>query len=183
LSSRSRKGRAFIAGDGVKKPRGILGGYPIVADTSYAWGSLGYVATGAAGAFNGSNGADALIDLIFSLKAAYRANASFVFNRKSMAGLRKLKDGQGNYLVDLRLRDNALVEQIFGFPTLEAEGMPDIAANSYSLAFGDFKRGYTIVDRMGTRVLRDPYTSKPYVLFYTTKRVGGGVTNSRRSSC
>ena len=177
LEFAQQEGRAFIAGDGVKKPRGIIGGYPIVADANYAWGNLGYVATGASGAFASSNPADALIDLIFTLKSAYRPNGTFLFNRKTMAAIRKLKDGQGNYLVDLRLRDGALVETIFGYPALEVEGMPDIAANSISAAFGDFRRGYTVVDRVGTRVLRDPYTSKPYVLFYTTKRVGGGVSN------
>jgi HK97 family phage major capsid protein len=177
LEFAQQEGAAFINGNGVKKPRGILGGYSIVADASYAWGSLGYVATGNSGAFAASNPADSLLSLVFAIKKGYRANASIVMNRSTMAAVRKLKDGQGNYLVDLRLRDNALVETIFGFPVTEAEDMPTIAANSYSIAFGDFKRGYLIIDRQGTRVLRDPYTAKPYVLFYTTKRVGGGVQN------
>lgn len=177
LEFAQQEGRAFISGDGVAKPRGFLGGYPTVADASYAWGSIGYVATGTSGDFAGTAPADALISLVFALKSAYRPNGTFVFNRKTMAAIRKLKDGQGNYLVDLRLRDGALVETIFGYPALEVEGMPDIGANSLSIAFGDFRRGYTIVDRIGVRVLRDPYTAKPYVLFYTTKRVGGGVSN------
>jgi HK97 family phage major capsid protein len=177
LEFAQQEGAAFINGAGQKKPRGILGGYSIVANSAYAWGSLGYIASGAAGDFAATSPADALIDLVFAVKKGYRNNASTVMNRKTMAKVRKLKDGQGNYLVDLRLRDAGLVETIFGFPVIEAEDMPDVAANSYSIAFGDFRRGYLIVDRIGTRVLRDPYTAKPYVLFYTTKRVGGGVQN------
>jgi HK97 family phage major capsid protein len=177
LEFAQQEGRAFIAGDGVKKPRGFLGGYPVVADTSYAWGKIGYVPTGAAGAYAATAPADALLDLIYALKPAYRANANFVTGRKAMAATRKLKDGQGNYLVDRSIVANAMVETIFGFPVKEAVDMPDIAANSLSLALGDFKRGYLVVDRIGIRVLRDPYTSKPFILFYTTKRVGGGVKN------
>jgi HK97 family phage major capsid protein len=115
-----------------------------------------------------------LVELIYTLKSGYRQNANFVMNRKVQAAIRKMKDTTGNYLwtPPAVIGGNA---SLMGFPVLEAEHMPDVAANSRSVAFGDFARGYLIVDRIGVRVLRDPYSAKPYVLFYTTKRVGGGV--------
>lgn len=178
LEFAAQEGAAFVNGTGTKKPRGFIGGYTPAANASYAWGNPGYVATGLSADYAASAPADALIDLVFALKKGYRNNGTFVMNRKTMGRTRKLKDGQGNYLVDLRLRDNALVETMFGYPVVEAEDMPDYStASAYAVAFGDFKRGYLIVDRAGIRVLRDPYTSKPYVLFYTTKRVGGGIQN------
>ena len=157
----------------MNKPTGFLNG-PIVDETSWAWGSLGYVPTGADGALAVNDGADVLIDTIYSLKAGYRQNANFVMNRKTQAELRKLKDADGNYLwqapagADMRA-------SLMGFPVVEAEDMPDIGSDATPIAFGDFRRGYLVVDRAGVRVLRDPYSAKPYVLFYTTKRVGGGV--------
>lgn len=176
LEFAQKEGAAFVTGTGVNQPRGFLS-YTNVINSSYAWGSIGYAKTGNASAFAASNPADAIIDLMFSLKAAYRTNAQFMMNRTVMGTVRKFKDGQGNYLADLRLRDNALVETIFGKPVNEAEDMPNLGANTFPIAYGDFRRGYLIIDRVGTRVLRDPYTSKPYVLFYTTKRVGGGIQN------
>ena len=130
--------------------------------------------TGASGAFAASNASDVLVDAIYALKAGYRQNAHFVMNRKTQAAVRKLKDADGNYLWAPPATADGRAT-IMNFPVAEAEDMPDIAANSYSIAFGDFSRGYLIVDRLGVRVLRDPYSQKPYVLFYTTKRVGGGV--------
>lgn len=181
LEFAQKEGQAFISGDGVNKPAGFLGGYPIVADTAYAWGKIGYIPTGAAGAFKTDDtppkGADCLIDLYHSLKTAYRTNSTWVANRKSLGAIRKLKDGQGNYLLNMVLRPEGFVEEILGRNAVEMPDMPDIAANSMSVALGDFRRGYIIVDRVGIRVLRDPYTAKPFVLFYTTKRVGGGVQN------
>jgi len=171
-----KEGAAFVAGDGNKKPRGFLA-YPTVANPSYAWGSIGFIGTGVSGDWAASNKADSILDLIYAVKAGYRQNASFVTARALLGEIRKLKDGQGNYIAGPRLSDNGIIDSLFNFPLTEAEDMPAKAANSLSLAFGDFKRGYLIVDRMGTQVLRDPYTSKPYVLFYTTKRVGGGVQN------
>jgi len=174
LEFAAQEGNAFVMGDGVNKPRGIIGGYTPVINTSYAWGNPGYIKTGAAAAFASS---DNLVDLFYAIKAGYRANAQFMLNRKTMGVIRKFKDGQGNYLADLRLRDSGLVETILGKPVIEAEDMPDVAANAFPVAYGDFRRGYLIVDRVGIRTLRDPYTAKPYVLFYTTKRVGGGIQN------
>ena len=173
----AQEGKAFITGDGIKKPKGILGAYDVVADNAWSFGKLGYIATGAAGAFAASNPADKILDLIYTPKATYRQNAQFLMARRTMAEIRKMKDGQGNYIAGPSMSDGALVEKIFGFPVQDAEDMPAIGANSLSIAFGDFRRGYLIVDRYGVRVLRDPYSAKPYVLFYTTKRVGGGVKN------
>lgn len=169
-----QEGNAFVLGNGVKKPWGFLG-VPIVADGSYAWGSLGYVPSGAAGAFAASTPADAVISLYHALRTAYRGNASWVANNNTLGALRKLKDGQNNYLVVTNFSAGGVVESMMGKPVVEMVDMPDIGANSYSLAFGDFRRGYLIVDRIGIRVLRDPFTNKPFVQFYTTKRVGGGV--------
>jgi HK97 family phage major capsid protein len=181
LEFANQEGIAFISGDGDKRPSGILGAYTIVADSAYAWGKIGYIATGASGAFKVDDtppkGADCLVDLYYAPKSAYRKNAVWLANRKTLGAIRKLKDGQGNYLLNAVLRQEGFVEEILGRPAVEMPDMPDIAANSYSVAFGDFRRGYLIVDRIGIRVLRDPFTSKPYVLFYTTKRVGGGVQN------
>jgi HK97 family phage major capsid protein len=168
-----QEGAAFVNGDGTNKPKGFLQS-DTVANGSWAWGSLGYIASGAAGGFASSNPSDALVDLIYALKAGYRQNAAFVMNRKTQAAIRKFKDTGGAYL----WQPPALAggrASLMTFPLVEAEDMPDVATNSLSIAFGDFRRGYLVVDRAGVRVLRDPYSAKPYVLFYTTKRVGGGV--------
>lgn len=164
---------AFVTGNGINKPKGFLA-YPTVANASYSWGNLGFVTTGAAGAFPAANPADVLVDLAHALKSGYRENATFVMNRKTLGVIRKYKDSTGNYLWQPPTIAGAK-STIMNFPVVESESMPDIAANSLSVAFGDFQRGYLVVDRLGIRALRDPYSSKPYVLFYTTKRVGGGV--------
>jgi len=168
-----QEGKAFVTGDGVNKPAGFLS-VPRVEEASWAWGSLGTVATGAAGAFPASAPSDTLIDLIYTLKSGYRQNARFVMNRKTQGAIRKLKDADGNYLWQPPASAGA-PSTLMNFPVTEAEDMPDIAADAPAIAFGDFRRGYLVVDRMGVRLLRDPYSAKPYVLFYTTKRVGGGV--------
>jgi len=167
--------QAFVTGDGTNKPKGFLS-YSIVADASHAWGDIGYVAAGAAGAFAEDDPADALLDLIYAPKAQYRPNGRFVMNRRTVSAVRKFKDADGNYIWAPATRAGETAS-LLGYPVTEIETMPDIAANSASIAFGDFQRGYLIVDRAGVRVLRDPYSAKPYVLFYTTKRVGGGVQN------
>jgi HK97 family phage major capsid protein len=168
-----QEGTAFVTGDGTNKPKGFLS-YTNVANASWTWGNVGYIASGAAGAFPASNPSDVLVDLIYAVKAGYRQNAAFVMNRKTQAQIRKFKDAQGNYLWQPPAAAGSRAT-LMSFPLVEAEDMPDIAANSYSVAFGDFGRGYLVVDRQGVTVLRDPFTAKPYVLFYTTKRVGGGV--------
>ncbi|MEL7273034.1 MAG: phage major capsid protein [Pseudomonadota bacterium] len=164
---------AFINGDGVNKPKGFLAENQ-VDEASWSWNNLGTIATGADGAMDPATGADALVDTIYALKAGYRQNAHFVMNRKTQAELRKLKDGDGNYLWQAPASAQ-MQASLMGFPVVEAEDMPDIGSDATPIAFGDFRRGYLVVDRTGVRVLRDPYSAKPYVLFYTTKRVGGGV--------
>lgn len=168
-----QEGAAFVTGDGVTQPKGFMS-YAKVAETSWAWGSLGYVATGAAGALPATDPSDCLVDLVYALKSGYRQNATWVMNRRTQAEIRKLKDAQGTYLWQPPATAGTPAT-LMNFPVVEAEEMPSIAADACPIAFGDFRRGYLVVDRLGVRVLRDPYSAKPYVLFYTTKRVGGGV--------
>jgi HK97 family phage major capsid protein len=170
-----QEGAAFINGDGSAKPTGFLHS-TIVADASWAWGKLGYIASGADGAFASSDPSDALINLAYAPKQGYRANGTWVMNRKTEAAIRKFKDSDDNYIWQPGVAAGQSAS-LLGYPVAEAEDMPDIASNSTSIAFGDFARGYLIVDRVGINVLRDPFSAKPYVLFYTTKRVGGGVQN------
>ncbi|QPC41997.1 phage major capsid protein [Kaustia mangrovi] len=170
-----QEGAAFVNGDGVAKPRGFLD-YPVVDDGSWSWGSLGTVATGVDGGLPASDAGDVLIDLVYALKSGYRQNAHWVMNRKTQAEIRKIKDADGNYLWQPAAQAGGAAT-LMTAPIAEAEEMPDIGSDALAVAFGDFRRGYLIVDRLGVRILRDPYSSKPYVLFYTTKRVGGGVQN------
>jgi HK97 family phage major capsid protein len=171
------EGDAFVNGDGVNKPRGFLA-YSFAASTPSSpsvWGKIGYTPSGASGAFAADPaGGDALIDLVHSLKPGYRANATWLMNDATAAKARKLKDSQGHYQWQQSLVVGA-PSQLLGYGVEFDDGMPDFGANTYPIAFGDFNRGYNIIDRMGTRVLRDPYSVKPYILFYTTRRVGGGV--------
>ena len=163
---------AFVNGDGVNKPKGFLT-YPTVANDDAEWGEIGHVVTGAAGAF-GETPVDRLIDLIYAPKAKYRANGRFVMNRRTASAIRKFKDADDNYVWSPATQPGA-TSSLLGYPVTEIEETPDIGADAMAVAFGDFRRGYLIVDRAGLSVLRDPYSAKPYVLFYTTKRVGGGV--------
>ncbi len=175
LAFAAQEGEAFVKGDGKNRPRGFLD-MPKVADTAWSWGNLGTIASGAADGFPATNPSDSLITLVYALKSAYRQNASFMMNRKTQSAIRKLKDSTGAYLWQPAAAAS-MSPTLMNFPVAEAESMPDIAADSFAIAFGDFRAGYLIVDRIGVRVLRDPYSAKPYVLFYTTKRVGGGVQN------
>ncbi|MGJ0510416.1 MAG: phage major capsid protein [Methylocystis sp.] len=170
-----QEGAAFVAGDGVNKPKGFLS-YTTVADASWSWGNIGYVATGVSGAFAATNPSDALFNLVYALRAGYRQNGKFVMGRRAQSLVRQFKTTTGDYLWAPPVSADGAAT-LMNFPVVEAEDMPDPAANSSSIAFGDFERGYVVVDRVGIRVLRDPYSAKPYVLFYTTKRVGGGVQN------
>ncbi len=166
---------AFVNGNGVRKPRGFLT-YAAGTPTAGAFNTIEQIASGANGGFADEDAGDALINLVFSLKSGYRENASFMMKRATLADVRKLKDASGNYLwqPDFQLKQGGT---LLGFDVVEAEDMPDIANGSLAIAFGDFKAGYQIVDRQGIRVLRDSFTAKPYVKFYTTKRVGGDVVN------
>lgn len=168
-----QEGAAFVNGDGVNKPRGFLD-YSTVDEAVWEWGNLGYIPTGEAGALPTDGASDVLIDAVYALKAGYRQNANWVMNRKTQAAIRKIKDADGNYLWQAPAASGQSA-MLMGFGITEAEDMPDIGADANAIAFGDFNRGYLVVDRMGVSVLRDPYSAKPYVLFYTSKRVGGGV--------
>ncbi len=168
-----QEGTAFVSGNGSNKPKGFLD-YTKVANGSWSWGNIGYVPTGTDAGFDVDDPSDDLIDFIYALKSEYRANAHWVMNRATQATIRKFKDADGNYIWQPAERAD-LSPTLMNYPIAESEDMPNIASDSYSIAFGDFQRGYLVVDRAGIRVLRDPYSAKPYVLFYTTKRVGGGV--------
>lgn len=169
-----QEGVAFLSGNGTNKPKGILA-YTLAAtaDSTRAFGTLQKQVAAGVSAVTG----DELITLIHSLKAGYRQNASFMMNSLKVSDIRKLKDGNGNYLWAPGLAAGQQ-SSLLGYAINENEDMADSAANSNSVLFGDFNRGYTIVDRMGTRILRDPYTNKPYVQFYTTRRTGGMLTDS-----
>jgi HK97 family phage major capsid protein len=166
---------AFINGNGTNRPKGFLN-YTQTAQASVTWGQVGFVATGTAGNFNATNPVDALIDLIYAPESGYRPNAHFVMNRRTASRIRKFKDADGNYIWQPAQSADRL-PMLLGYPVVEMEPMPDIAAGSASIAFGDFAKAYLIVDRAGITILRDPYSAKPYVRFYTTKRVGGGLQN------
>ena len=170
-----QEGAAFINGDGVNKPRGILG-YDTVANGSYQWGKLGFITSGKAAGFSDTNPADALIDLNYALKSQYRNDASWLMSDATMQKVRKFKDGDGNYIWSLP-SGSAELPTLLNKPIRNDDNMAVVGAGKFPIAFGNFKRGYLIVDRFGIRVLRDPFTNKPYVHFYTTKRVGGGVQN------
>lgn len=166
---------AFVSGDGIDKPTGFLN-HPIVDDTLWSWGNLGYVATGAAGDFNATNPVDVIVDLVYALGARYRANATFVMNSKTAGTVRKMKDLDGRFLWSDGLSAGQPA-RLMGYPVLIAEDMPDIALDATAIAFGDFNAGYTIAERPDLRILRDPFSAKPNVLFYATKRVGGDVSD------
>ncbi|MDF2809511.1 MAG: hypothetical protein K0S56_542 [Microvirga sp.] len=169
---------AYLNGDGAGKPRGLLTySTAATADDTRAWGTFEHVATGTSGGFGAATaGTDKLIDLVYRVKAAYRQGAKFMTARSTIGAIRKLKDGQGNYLWQPSLQ--ALSGgTVLGFAIVEAEDMPAMGADSLSIAFGDFAEAYQIVDRQGIRVVRDALTDKPYVGFYSTKRTGGAALN------
>jgi HK97 family phage major capsid protein len=174
-----REGAAFISGDGIKKPRGFLD-YPNVANTSYAWGSLGFVVTGNASGFiaasSSAGPADCFLDAIYALKAGYRQNATWLMNDVVAARARKFRDGQGNYLWQPATVAGQ-PSMFLGYGVNTDDNMPDIGSNAFPAAFADWRQAYMIVDRTGTRVLRNPFKLNGLVAFYTTRRVGGGVQN------
>lgn len=162
---------AFINGDGIDKPKGFLT-HATVDNDIWVWGNIGYVPTG----ISGDVDADNIIDLVYALGAQYRANGAFVMNSKTAGVVRKLKDNDGRFLWSDGLAAGEPA-QLMGYPVLVAEDMPDAAADSFSIAFGDFAAGYTVAERPDLRILRDPFSAKPHVLFYATKRVGGDVSD------
>jgi len=171
------EGTAFVSGNGTNKPKGFLAAtLSSSGDASRTFGQLQYVASGASGAF-AANPEEKLIDLVQTLRSPYRQGASWVMNSATLARIRKFKTSNGEFLWAPSLSVGQPAT-LLGYPVVEAEDMPDVAANSLSIAFGNFKAGYLIAERGETAILRDPYSNKPYVHFYATKRVGGMVSNS-----
>ena len=172
------EGMAFVKGNGTNQPLGFLNSpNATTADGTRPIGTLQFLGTGVAGGFPASNPADKLIDLVQSLRQPYRQGAVFVMNSSTAAAIRKFKTSDGAFIWQPGLISGQPAS-LLGYPVVEAEDMPDVAASSLSIAFGNFKAGYVIAERNATSILRDPYTRKPYVHFYATKRVGGQVVNS-----
>jgi HK97 family phage major capsid protein len=163
--------KSFISGNGEGCPRGFL-----TYDAGNNWGQIAQRNTGSAGSFRAEDAADVLIETVYDLKSGFLSNANWVMNRSTLAAVRSLKDNDGHYVWQPSLIAGE-PSTLLGYPVALSDEMPSIAEDSLSIAFGDFKNAYTIVDRQGINVLRDPFTSKPYVKFYTTKRVGADVTN------
>ena len=171
------EGAAFVAGNGVNRPKGFLAN-PVsdAKDGVRPFGTLQFLSAGAAGGF-GADPQERLIDLVQSLRAPYRQGASFVMNAATSARIRKFKTSDGAFVWQPSLTAGQPAT-LLGYPVVEAEDMPDIAAGSLSIAFGNFRHGYLIAERSETAILRDPYSNKPFVSFYATKRVGGCISNS-----
>ncbi len=171
------EGTAFWQGTGAGQPRGLCSyTTAATADGSRAWGQFEHVVTGASGAFHTTQ-FDPIHDLMGAIKDHFLPNAQFVMRREVRTAARKLKESTTNrYLWEPGMQVGA-PERLNGYPARVDQYMPALASGSLSLAFGDFRQAYAIVDRMGIRTLRDPYTAKPYVVFYSTKRTGGGALN------
>ncbi|MCF8473084.1 MAG: phage major capsid protein [Emcibacter sp.] len=170
---------AFVNGNGTNKPKGFLQYTVSTADdSSRTFGQLQALKTGVAGNWAVSDPSDILVDIIHAMKSGYRSAAKFYMNTSLLAEIRKFKDVDGNYLWRPGM-ESGTPSTLLGYPVVEVSDMPTKAASSLSLCFANMKRAYTITDRMGTKILRDPYSNKPYVHFYTTKRVGGAVTNDQ----
>lgn len=172
------EGSAFWTGTGVGQPKGLAAyDTAATADSNRAWGTFEHVVSGANGAFHTTQ-FDPVVSLVGALKDQYLANANFVMRRSVRTAARLLKESTTNrYLWEPGMQVGA-PERLMGYPVRVDEYMPALATGSLSLAFGDFRQAYLIVDRLGMRTLRDPYTAKPYVVFYTTKRTGGGAQNT-----
>lgn len=171
------EGAAFISGTGTNQPRGFLNGTTSTAvDGTRTFGQLQHLVSGNATGFDTSPELK-LIDLVHSLKAGHRQGASWVMNSKTLALVRKLKASDGSFLWQPGLMEGQ-PNRLLGYPVVEAEDMPDLAANALPIAFGNFRAGYLIAERTATSILRDPFTNKPFVHFYATKRIGGQVLDS-----
>ncbi|QNO28703.1 phage major capsid protein [Sphingopyxis sp. OPL5] len=172
------EGAAFVSGNGTNRPKGFLDAATTnEVDGARAFGTLQYLASGAAGAFAASNPQDKLVELVHALRAPYRQGAAWVMNSDTLARIRKFKTSDGAFLWQPGLVEGQAAT-LLGYPVVEAEDMPAVGANSLSIAFGNFRAGYLIADRGETRILRDPFSNKPFVHFYATKRVGGAIINS-----
>lgn len=172
------EGAAFVGGSGVNRPKGFLAEpTAIQVDSIRPFGTLQHVATGVAGGFPASDPQDKLVDLVQALRPPYRQGAVFVMNSATAARIRKFKTADGAFVWQPGLTAGQ-PDSLLGYPVVEAEDMPDVAADSLSVAFGNFRAGYLIAERTETQILRDPFTNKPFVHFYATKRIGGQVSNS-----
>lgn len=171
------EGAAFVNGTGTNQPAGFLSAPAAsTADGTRPFGTLQFVATGNATGFGTAPG-DKLLDLVHTLKSGYRQGASWVMNSATLATVRKLKTADGAFLWQPGLVEGQ-PDRLLGYPVIEANDMPDLAAGSSPIAFGDFRAGYLIAERSATQILRDPFTNKPFVHFYATKRVGGQVLDT-----
>jgi len=171
------EGAAFVNGTGTNQPKGFLQSATSNAgDATRAFGTLQFVATGNATGFDTAPELK-LIDLVHALKAGHRQGAVFLMNSATLAQVRKFKAADGSFLWQAGIMDGQPA-RLLGYPVIEAEDMPDIAAGAFPIAFGNFRNGYLIAERSATQILRDPFTNKPFVNFYATKRVGGQVLDS-----
>jgi HK97 family phage major capsid protein len=171
------EGAAFVGGTGTNQPEGFLSAPTSLAeDAVRSFGSIQYIGSGDASGLNATP-EEKLVDLIHTLKSGHRQGASFVMNSATLAEVRKLKTADGAFLWQPGMVDGQ-PDRLLGYPVVEAEDMPDIAAGEFPIAFGNFRHGYLIAEGNATQMLRDPYTNKPFVHFYATKRVGGQVLDS-----
>ena len=171
------EGAAFVNGTGADQPEGFLSApFSTAEDSARAFGTLQYIGTGDDAGL-GTNPDTRLIDLVHAVKAGHRQGAGFVMNSATCAQIRKLKTADGAFLWQPGMIDGQ-PDRLLGYPVTEAEDMPDIGAGEFPIAFGNFRAGYLIAERSATQVLRDPFTNKPFVHFYATKRVGGQVLDS-----
>jgi len=171
------EGAAFVAGTGTNQPLGFLAS-PVSAanDAARAFGALQFVGSGNAAGFDTTPELH-LIDMVMACKPGHRQGAAWVMNSNTLSAVRKLKDAEGAFLWQGSLIDGQ-PDRLLGYPVVEAADMPDVAAGAFPIAFGNFANGYLITERMATRILRDPYSNKPFVNFYATKRIGGQVLDS-----
>ncbi len=171
------EGSAFIKGTGTNQPLGFLSSpVSLAGDAVRPFGTLQYIGSGDAAGFD-THPDSRLIDLVHTMKAGHRQGAAWVMNSTTLAEVRKLKTPEGAFLWQPGLFDGQ-PDRLLGYPVVEAEDMPEIGPATFPIAFGNFKAGYLIAERSATTILRDPYTNKPFVHFYATKRVGGQVLDS-----
>ena len=172
------EGAAFVNGTGANVPQGFLAAPTSTAiDGTRAFGSLQYLATGNATGLDPTAPDAKLIDLVHAVKPGHRQGAVWVMNSTTLASIRKIKTAMGEFLWQASLVDG-LPDKLLGYPVIESADMPDIGAGAFPIAFGNFQNGYLIAERSATSILRDPYTNKPFVRFYATRRIGGQVLDS-----
>jgi HK97 family phage major capsid protein len=171
------EGAAFVGGSGINQPKGFLSAPTSIAnDAARTFGTLQHLVSGDAAGFDEAPEMK-LIDLVHALRSGHRQGASWVMNSATLAEVRKLKTADGAFLWQPAVMEG-LPDRLLGYPVVEAEDMPDIAADAFPIAFGNFRAGYLIAERSATAILRDPFTNKPFVHFYATKRIGGQVLDS-----